>query len=385
MAGTPQELLQQLQDALLLGEFLESDYKKLKFKLFKGLTDLGLPLPTATGSIVQTEIVDSNETPYCYVQDEAFMYGADNHFAEIKAPYYIAKYPVTVGEFLHFVHETGYDFNEQARAAMLATSPSSDCPAVGVSWADAKTYCQWMRRLTREYYNLPSEYEWEKAARGVDGRFYPWGNFGPLDGRCRYQADETIQTTVPVHQHRDNTGPSGAIGMIGNCWEWCADPCDAKPGAHMVRGGSWANDADYISTVSRSYVGPETERSPIVGFRLTYIPSDLLFQYKNTETPAAINRSEATILYMDDLIDERMRSGNRDNPASISAQLNLALFEADGDRREAVQALSVEIVDTLTQLAAEVRSRAAQPPGRIELVDADSAAPGRIKLTRKND
>ena len=155
MAFSPQELVQQLEDALLLGEFLESDYKKLKFKLYKGLNDLGMPLPAATGTIVQTEIVDANETPYCYVQDEAFMYSADNHFAEIKAPYYMAKHPVTVKEFLRFVDETNYDFDAESRATMMQVSPSEQCPAVCVSWADAKAYCQWMRRLTREYYNLP--------------------------------------------------------------------------------------------------------------------------------------------------------------------------------------------------------------------------------------
>ena len=89
---------------------------------------------------------------------------------------------------------------------------------VHVSWYDARDYCQWLSEVTGRGYALPSEAEWEKGARGTDGRIYPWGNQWDTT-RCNSE-ESGLGKTTSVHAYPQGASPYGVLDMAGNVWEW---------------------------------------------------------------------------------------------------------------------------------------------------------------------
>jgi formylglycine-generating enzyme required for sulfatase activity len=172
-----------------------------------------------------------------------------------------------------------------------------DHPINCVDWDQAASYCRWQGK------RLPSEAEWEYAARGNDGRSYPWGNDAPSARRLNVCGSECLaayvrdkiqiihggtihggndgwETTAPVGSYPDGTGPFGALDMVGNVWEWTADwygaysslaernPQGPKTGTSRVtRGGGWATiDVNKATAADRSWLTPTT-RDVDLGFR----------------------------------------------------------------------------------------------------------------------
>jgi formylglycine-generating enzyme required for sulfatase activity len=174
--------------------------------------------------------------------------------------YYIDKVPVTNAHYERFVQATG------RRAPLYGKYSewnSSTQPVVGVSWYDAEAYCKWAGK------RLPTEAEWEKGARGTDGRKYPWGDqWDP----SRANAENKLGKTAPVGSYPGGASPYGALDMAGNVWQWVADwyakdyyqgspernPTGPSSGtAKVLRGGSWQNSSGVLRSALRSDATPD--------------------------------------------------------------------------------------------------------------------------------
>ena len=126
--------------------------------------------------------------------------------------YHLAAHPVTNAQYSRFVEATRR--STRGLSAAHADPSMSDHPVVCVSWEDAVAYCEWADL------SLPTELQWEKGARGTDGREYPWGNGWDVS-RCRNA--ENTGATCGIWEYPQGRSPYGLFHMSGNVWEWCAD------------------------------------------------------------------------------------------------------------------------------------------------------------------
>ena len=146
---------------------------------------------------------------------------------------------------------------------------------VGLSWYEAKAFCNWLNSQDDEYtYSLPTEQQWEAAARGKEGREYPWGTgLKKEDDRCNYAPgwNPILNRTSPVGMFPKGSTPDSDCeihDMAGNVWEWCGDWYDKKKKRYRVlRGGGWIDYAGYCTASDRNGLHPGS-RDDHVGFRL---------------------------------------------------------------------------------------------------------------------
>lgn len=194
--------------------------------------------------------------------------------------FYIDKHPVTNAQFQWFCRLADYRRADRSSWGDDGSGlvNKSAHPAVWLTWDDATAYCQWAGKT------LPTEAQWEKAARGCDGRSYPWGNEAPA--ACEYErangkeAASIVGRTSPVGAYVEGASPYGCQDLAGNVWEWCLDWFDPEPppGGYLnpagpptgiyrvLRGGSWANADRCLSTYFRNHLAPDS-RGPTIGFR----------------------------------------------------------------------------------------------------------------------
>lgn len=203
-----------------------------------------------------------------------FLYGEDNATAVIDAPFDIDIYPVTHLQYRRFMESGGYENPTwwspdgwQWRKRTGIDSPDGwdnalphhdRHPVAGVSWYEAEAYARWAAKV------LPTEQQWERAARGVDGWEYPWGR--DFDDRRCNTAATPAGVATPVDRYSNGISPDGCYDMAGNVWEWTASPVDDGPEAYVVKGGSWADPADSARSATRKGLRPEL-RHPSLGFR----------------------------------------------------------------------------------------------------------------------
>jgi formylglycine-generating enzyme required for sulfatase activity len=204
-----------------------------------------------------------------------FLYGDQKIRVVIEHDYWIDKFPVTNAKYRAFLEAGGYEKQQywsddgwKWRVANNITGPAywddpkwnkSDHPVVGVSYYEAEAYATWAGK------RLPTEQEWEKAARGEDGRQYPWGE--EFD-KSKCNSDESgIGQTTPVSQYPKGFSPYGCYDMAGNVWEWCSSWYGQNVGERVFRGGSWCSKPGNLRASNRNRNIAHT-RSNFLGFRL---------------------------------------------------------------------------------------------------------------------
>jgi formylglycine-generating enzyme required for sulfatase activity len=154
-----------------------------------------------------------------------------------------------------------------ALAARLEGPELAEHPVTDVSFDDAVSFCSWAADELGRLVRLPTGDEWEAAARGHDGRPWPWGHtFDPERCAC---AESGWGWTVPVTAHPDGAGPFGAEQLSGNVWEWVSD--GTPDGWRMVRGGSWLDHA-WGLRASRALPADPGRSTPTTGFRIAIDP-----------------------------------------------------------------------------------------------------------------
>ncbi len=243
---------------------------------------------------------------WCYVPAGSFTMGAEDEYSSTNErpqhevyldEYHISKYEITNAQYCAFLNAYG---KNSYRGHICIDLSSSSCmiykrngryyvrrgyenhPVVGVSWYGAKAFC--------DYYGweLPTEAQWEKAARGTDRRRYPWGNHEPYYNKEYYAnydqmilAKDGYSTTAPVTSFPQGRSPYGCYNMAGNVWEWCNDWYDENYYSYsplnnpegpaygtekVLRGGSYGEMSTFIRCTCRTKEEPYTTHK-LVGFR----------------------------------------------------------------------------------------------------------------------
>lgn len=194
------------------------------------------------------------------------------------AAFEIAKYPVTNAEYHTFIWDVGHRLPRDW-IGFTFREDTENHPVTCISKMDAEAYIEWFSHKTGVNFRLPTEAEWERAARGTDGRIFPWGNtFDPW--RCN-TAESVKKGTTPVGSYSPSgDSPSGTADMVGNVWEWTQSPFLPYPynplgtiedsrarGRYVVRGGAWYYTRKLARCAAREGILPHY-LSPSIGFRL---------------------------------------------------------------------------------------------------------------------
>jgi formylglycine-generating enzyme required for sulfatase activity len=190
-------------------------------------------------------------------------------------------YEVTVGEYGDFLRSGGGHLPPGWEK--MNQMKYHKRPVMGVDWADASAYCKSVGK------RLPTEAEWEKAARGTDGRIYPWGNDSPSSLHANYgkYGSNDLEALTPVGSLEKGKGPYGAYDMAGNVWEWVSDWYDTDyyknspqqnpeglptGGFKVIRGGAWNSSAKNLRSSDRYWDPPSFRSLYLPGFRCAKKP-----------------------------------------------------------------------------------------------------------------
>lgn len=216
------------------------------------------------------ELVRIPAGPFLYGSSDADEMARDNEKPQRKIDlpeYWVGRYPVTNAQYKRFVDATG----RPAPRRWNGSEPPADKldhPVVKVSWDDAKAFCDWAGLA------LPTEEQWEKAARGTDGRIWPWGDDPPTHKHCNFGRYIGITTSVGKFSPRGDS-IYGCADMAGNAWEWTASWYDEDRSGRVERGGSWESGANSIKVTTRTSDLPDAaDLNFNVGFRVVELLSD---------------------------------------------------------------------------------------------------------------
>lgn len=232
-----------------------------------------LPIP----GVISTE--ESHQSVFRVIWNKIRKYKA-------KLPtYWLAQYPITNSEYQEFIQEENNRKPPSHWNEGTFPEEQGNHPITNVSWYDACAYCDWLTKKTGYFVRLPTEQEWEKGARGTDGRLYPWGNENPNQKRCNFNANEQDSSasagknTTPVEFYAEGKSFYGCWDMAGNVEEWCLPAKQRRDVIRKLaqyfafekiltkrmplRGGSFKSNAKAMRCTHRSEEVPEATESHI--------------------------------------------------------------------------------------------------------------------------
>jgi formylglycine-generating enzyme required for sulfatase activity len=250
----------------------------------------GLPL---VGPLIDDEVPEWVEIPA-----GEFWMGNDTGHAREKPlhrlyldTFWIARTLVTNAQYRLFVEVTGYRSLSHWSVDKIPLGWEQH-PVVNIAWDDAIAYCHWLSKIAGQVISLPSEAEWEKAARGhEDEREYPWGD--AFDPKRANTKEAGIRQTSPVTRFSYGASPYGVLDMSGNVWEWTRSLWGkdysnfgysypyvledgredlTSPALHVLRGGSWFNEKKQACVYVRSRNAPRHDFDHRWGFRVVVSP-----------------------------------------------------------------------------------------------------------------
>lgn len=216
--------------------------------------DVPPPPPAVAAPVLIQQIEDHG--PMMLVPAGNFLFGPERR--ELALPgFYIDRYPVTNRQYEAFCRATGYRFPKFWGEKRFA---DPDAPVVGVSVADAQKYSRWVGK------QLPTEEQWEKACRGVDGRAYPWGEAEATDELACFGRDPLEGGTDPVSRHPAGQSPFGVCDLAGNVWEWTETTLMDDEAVHVLKGGCYNDTPEFLRGDVRLDAPPK-DKFENIGFR----------------------------------------------------------------------------------------------------------------------
>jgi iron(II)-dependent oxidoreductase len=222
------------------------------------------------------------DNPLIDIPAGTFVFGSDDGLENERPrrvlegrPFAINRTEITNRQYGRFVQATGHRPSFYANHPLLGLD---DRPVVGVSWRDADAFCRHYGLV------LPSEQQYERAARGTKGAAFPWGEAPPDETRansgsdacCSGDARDGYPMTAPAQSFVDGASREGILNLIGNVWEWTRDPygpyeseaaAESAVAFRVLRGGSWNSDPSHLTTTYRLAYDPEFRFSANGGFR----------------------------------------------------------------------------------------------------------------------
>jgi formylglycine-generating enzyme required for sulfatase activity len=229
--------------------------------------------PEPTTPPVSDVVVEIPAGPFTMGSDKGDPEDAPAHQVDLPA-FEIDKFEVTNADFGVFVQATNYQTYAEQKGYQTwkdqAGAGKENHPVVMVTWDDAAAFCQWVGK------RLPTEAEWEKAARGQDGRTFPWGNdWDPAKANVK---ETGLRGTAAVGSFGAGASPYGVEDMAGNVWEWTADwyqpyPKNTTPDDYygekfrVTRGGGWFDEEAQVRSFNRNAADPAKTANDDLGFR----------------------------------------------------------------------------------------------------------------------
>jgi formylglycine-generating enzyme required for sulfatase activity len=289
----PPDKIKQAHDTLDVANKLGLDdeqqavYQQLREKSSQSQHGASANLLKQEGLTAGAGQTSGQEMPMALVPAGEFIMGSQGGAADEQPAHRVSvdtflmdKYEVSVGQYAKFLEATSLeappDWNIMNQPQNLKR------PVVNIDWADAAMYCKWAGK------RLPTEAEWEKAARGTDGRIYPWGNEPPTQLHANFGKREwnNHAALVPVGKLEDGKSPYGIYDMAGNVWEWVNDWYDpdyykkspsqnptgpSSAELKVLRGGSWSDTMDNLRSANPQIYEPMSQYHN-VGFRCAKTP-----------------------------------------------------------------------------------------------------------------
>lgn len=216
---------------------------------------------------------------------QPFIYQGTQHLG--LPTFEIARYPVTNAQFQAFIDAGGYQDErwwqglEHALAAEPPKWDEPNSPRENVNWYEALAFCRWLSAATGVAVSLPTEVQWERAARGCEGREYPWGSFESAHMNCAVHSDDDGEadigrtSAVGLFPQGATPPPEQVFDLSGNVWEWCRDayrlPIDTagtRKVSRVLRGGAWNLNPDFCRAAFRYFNSPDF-RNYNFGFRVS--------------------------------------------------------------------------------------------------------------------